>query len=75
MSVIRNLNDKPEKWKPCGVPLSKMMHMKTDSNGDKYPAIVQQLVKLNDPLLIALNDVRDLWRDEDVYRCPGPIQF
>jgi len=75
MACVRHLDKSPDQWQPAGVPLTKLMHVKEDAKGNRYVAVVQQLLKMEDPLMTALNEVRDLWRVEDVYRCPGPIQF
>lgn len=75
MSVVRNLDQHPTLWTPAGVPFTKMMCVKQDAQGKEFPAIIRSLVDLEGPLFKVLCEVRDVWRLNDLYRVPGPIQF
>eukprot|EP00921_Rhytidocystis_pertsovi_P005208 GHVQ01009018.1.p1 GENE.GHVQ01009018.1~~GHVQ01009018.1.p1 ORF type:complete len:1639 (+),score=226.92 GHVQ01009018.1:122-5038(+) len=75
MSVVRYLDQYPSFWTPCGVPFTQIMEVKTTADGSAFPAVTRQLVDLDGPIFKALTQVRDIWKTEDLYRSPGPIQF
>ena len=45
MSVIRNLNEDPEKWQPGGFPLVTMMNVEV-RHGKNKPVIKKALVEV-----------------------------
>jgi diphosphate-dependent phosphofructokinase len=74
MCCIKNLVQPIEKWEIFGAPIVKMLHFEMRKN--KKQAVIQKaLVNLEGKVFAAFKDRRDRWRLEDVYLCPGPIQF
>ncbi|CEL94756.1 unnamed protein product [Vitrella brassicaformis CCMP3155] len=74
MSVVRDLYKHPREWRPAGCPLTRMMKVISDGKST-FPGVERRLVELDSPLFKVLDQVRDVWATEDVYRSPGPIQF
>lgn len=76
MACIRNLEQYPTEWQPCGVPFPKMMEMITgNSPGVRFPGIIRQLLDIESESFRVFQEARVHWRLGDYYRCPGPIQF
>ena len=74
MCCIKNLTQPTEKWEILGVPIVRMLHFEMRKN--KRQAVIQKaLVDLEGPVFSEFKKQRDHWRLEDVYLCPGPIQF
>lgn len=75
VAAVRQLEQHATEWMPGGVPCTRIMEMKTGADGASFPAVIRQLFDLKGRLFEVLRDVRDYWRTEEFYRCPGPIQF
>lgn len=71
---IQNLAQPVENWKILGIPIINMLHFEMRKN--KKQAVIQKaLVDLKGAVFAAFEQERDRWRIEDMYCCPGPIQF
>eukprot|EP00916_Digyalum_oweni_P025714 GHVL01042327.1.p1 GENE.GHVL01042327.1~~GHVL01042327.1.p1 ORF type:complete len:1046 (-),score=195.00 GHVL01042327.1:1248-4169(-) len=75
ISIIRNLKEHPSKWRPSGGPLLSMMEVLTRDDGRKYSAMCKSLLDLDSELFKTFKKVRAIWRMNDCYTSPGPIQF
>ncbi len=74
MCCIQNLTQSVEKWDVLGVPIIHMLHFEMRKN--KKQAVIQKaLVDLKGRVFAAFQQERNRWRIEDLYCCPGPIQF
>lgn len=74
IACIRHLEKPVEEWEPCGVPLTRMMQM--EDRGSKNQAVIKKaLVDLKGTAFLDFKEKRKRWETEDVYLCPGPIQF
>lgn len=74
MCCIKNLAQSVEKWEIMGVPIVNMLHFEMRKN--KKQAVIQKaLVNLKGAPFITFQQERGRWRVEDLYCCPGPIQF
>lgn len=74
MSCIRNLQQDPDKWIPCAVPLVTMMHTEI-RKGMPKPVIEKALTDLKGDLFKYYCNKKKIWAIEDFYRGIGPIQF
>lgn len=71
---IRHLAHPVEDWDIWGIPLVQLLHFEWRKN--KRQAVIKKaLVDLKGPLFALFDAQRQSWRLEDVYGCPGPIQF
>ncbi len=71
---IKNLTKPIDQWEILGVPIVNMLHFEIRKN--KKQAVIQKaLVDLQGPVFSAFKEKREKWRLEDLYCCPGPIQF
>ncbi|KAL0234677.1 hypothetical protein PCE1_001713 [Barthelona sp. PCE] len=61
-------------WRIGGLPLAQMMGMER-RHGHMVPVITKALVELDGPVFAKLEQVRESWIVNDMYRSPGPIQF
>ncbi|KAL3129470.1 pyrophosphate-dependent phosphofructokinase [Cryptosporidium hominis] len=76
LAVIRGLEGNPLSWQACGISITRIMEVKKSrQDGQCYAAVTRQLVDLNGPLFKLLKQVRDIWKFQDLYRAPGPLQF
>lgn len=75
MASVKELVQDVSMWVPYGVPFCRLMEMITIPGLGEIPGIIRQLVDINSPSFKVFEQVRDLWRFGDYYRCPGPIQF
>jgi pyrophosphate--fructose-6-phosphate 1-phosphotransferase len=74
MCCIKNLSHDIERWEGLGVPITNMLYFEMRKN--KKQAVIQKaLVNLKGPVFKAFQQLRGKWRLEDLYCCPGPIQF
>ncbi|MBB65221.1 MAG: diphosphate--fructose-6-phosphate 1-phosphotransferase [Waddliaceae bacterium] len=74
MACIKNLTEKVENWQPMGIPICGMMHLEK-RHGKVKPVIEKALVNLEGAAFQHFASQRELWKYEDQYRHPGPIQF
>ncbi|MEL3906155.1 MAG: diphosphate--fructose-6-phosphate 1-phosphotransferase [Treponema sp.] len=74
MASVYNLTAPPAEWKPCGIPLTKLMDMEIRS-GKKKPVIKKTVVDLNGNPFKAFAERREQWAVETSYIYPGPIQY
>jgi pyrophosphate--fructose-6-phosphate 1-phosphotransferase len=71
---IKNLTQPIEKWEIWGVPIVNMLHFEMRKN--KKQAVIQKaLVDLEGSVFAIFKQKRNRWRLEDLYCCPGPVQF
>lgn len=74
MCCIKNLSQPVEEWEIVGVPIVHMLHFEIRKN--KRQAVIQKaLVDLEGKAFTIFKQERKRWRLEDLYCCPGPIQF
>ncbi len=71
---VKHLDQPIENWQILGVPIVDMLHFET-RHAKKKAVIQKTLVDLEGPVFQAFNQRRKGWRLDDVYCCPGPIQF
>ncbi|WNY63688.1 diphosphate--fructose-6-phosphate 1-phosphotransferase [Borreliella americana] len=74
MSCIKNLNLKPTDWIAGGVPLTMLMNME-ERYGEKKPVIKKTLVDLEGKPFKEFVKNRDKWALNNLYLCPGPVQY
>ncbi|MDB6081417.1 MAG: pFP-BETA [Chlamydiia bacterium] len=74
MAAITNLNKPAALWKAIGAPLHAMMGLES-RNGKLKPVIKKALVNLTSGSFQQFTKLRELWRLQDHYAQPGPIQF
>lgn len=72
--AIQHLKKPAQDWKMKIVPIVQLMHLETRSGKNK-PVIKKALVDINGKAFIQFSSSRTSWELEDLYRCPGPIQF
>lgn len=72
--AIRNLKQPVSYWEPKAVPIAQLMHLETRLGKEK-PVIAKALVDLNGGAYLRFSKERKMWRLEDHYQMPGPIQF
>lgn len=74
MCCIKGLTQNPTDWQVLGIPLTSLMDMEW-RKGKKKPVITKALVDLRSRSFAFYKQHRDMWRLEDRYLYPGPIQF
>jgi len=74
MCYVKDLIHPPSQWKIGGVPIISLMHFEM-REGKSKPVIKKALVDLNGKPFKLFDKKRDLWKEEDHYLFPGPIQF
>lgn len=75
MSIIRGLKElNPRSWVPAGCPLMIMMNVER-RKGKDVPVIKKALVELDGDMMNAYSAVREIWKYNDSYCSPGPIQY
>lgn len=74
MCCVKNLAKPIENWQVLGVPIVDMLHFET-RHAKKKAVIQKTLVDLEGPVFQIFSQRRKDWRLDDVYCCPGPIQF
>lgn len=74
MSIIRNLTKDPSEWKPEGCPLTIMMNVER-RKGKNVPVIKKALVDLSGEMFNRYSQLKEIWKFNDFYINPGPIQF
>ncbi len=74
MCFVSNLDKPIDKWDVGAVPLASLTHLET-RKGKLKPVIEKALVDLNGKPFKFFAQQRALWRVEDKYSFPGPIQF
>ena len=74
MCCIKNLTEEVEAWKFLGVPLVSMLHFEMRKN-KKKAVIKKALVDLEGAPFKTFLQLRNQWKLEDHYLCPGPLQF
>ena len=74
MCFLSNLHKTIEEWDCGAVPLPFLMQMEV-RKGKDTPAIIKALVDLKGKAFQAFQERREMWKEEDRYIFPGPIQF
>lgn len=74
MACVKNLKSPVEQWQILGIPLTTLIHLE-ERKGKLIPVIKKYLVDLNGRAFSDFAANRALWRVEDHYLYPGPIQF
>lgn len=74
MGFVGNLAEPVEHWAIGGLPLSTLLHLE-ERKGKMQPVIAKALVDLKSKPYLQFKKEAPHWATEDVYRCPGPIQF
>ena len=74
MSCIQELHKPVSEWKIKGIPLTTMMTIER-RHGKLKPVIEKAMVDLNGAVFKEFKDNRDLWKVQDNYRYPSPIQL
>ena len=74
LASVYNLTAPPAEWKPCGIPLTKLMDMELRS-GKKQPVIKKTVIDLNGKPFKTFAAQREQWAVETAYIFPGPIQY
>jgi diphosphate-dependent phosphofructokinase len=74
MCAVQNLALPPAEWEIAAVPLTSLMDLEM-RKGKEKPVIQKALVDLNGKAFAHLAKHKDAWGSNDMYQCPGPIQF
>lgn len=74
MASVYNLTAPPSEWKPCGIPLTKLMDMEVRS-GKATPVIKKTVIDLTGQPFKTFAAERGRWAVETAYIYPGPIQY
>ena len=74
MASIAGLSSDILQWKPQAVPLAHMINMEM-RNGKNKPVIKKALVDLKGEPFRAFAEKREEWRQNDLYKVTGPMQF
>ena len=74
LSSVKNLVKPASEWVAGGVPLTMMMNMER-RHCEMKPVIQKALVELDGPVFKKLQDNRENWALNDVYKFPGAIQY
>ena len=74
MGFVSNLHRPVEEWDIGAVPLMSLMQLEL-RKGRQKPVIAKALVDLKDKPFQFFASQRELWRVEDHYSFPGPMQF
>jgi 6-phosphofructokinase 1 len=74
IASVQNLLAPSAEWTVRGVPLTAMLNIERRHGKDK-PVIKKALTELDAAPFKYFAARRDLWRHDDCYRMPGPIQF
>jgi len=74
MSCVSNLTKPIDEWEIKGLPITMMMNMEM-RKGKKKPVIKKALVDLKGKAFQELKSSSEKWQIEDLFICPGPIQF
>jgi len=74
LASVYNLTAPPTEWKPCAIPLTKLMDMELRS-GEKKPVIKKTVIDLNGKPFKTFAAQRDRWAVETAYIFPGPVQY
>ena len=74
MAFVSGLEKPVREWGIGGVPLTSLMHLET-RKGKEKPVIQKALVDLKGKPFSHFHEQRELWKTQDEYCYPGPIQF
>jgi len=74
MCAIQKLHLPPQQWQVGAVPLTLLMDLEF-RKGKEKPVIKKALVDLQGKAFSQFSEKRELWKFEDHYVFPGPIQF
>ncbi len=74
MCAIPNLKAPAFEWTPHGLPLTMLMDLEQRA-GKQKPVVQKTLVDLKGKPFLKFAKMRNTWKLEDHYCCPGPIQF
>ncbi len=74
MAAVRNLHLPEASWQPVGIPLAPLMHLE-ERLGHLELVIQKQRVDLTSRAFKLMEQERERWAREDLYRFPGPMQF
>lgn len=70
LASVYNLTAPPAEWKPCGIPLTKLMDMELRS-GKKQPVIKKTVIDLNGKPFKTFAAQREQWAVETAYIFPA----
>lgn len=73
MAAVRGVHLPVASWEPVAVPLVSLMSLENRA-GVVAPVMKKTLVDLNGQIFRQFSDLRSLWRVDDHYQFPGPIQ-
>lgn len=74
MCSISNLKQPVESWEIKGIPIVKMLHFEV-RKGKRQAVLEKAVVNLEGAAFKEFKKNREGWRIEDMFCCPGPIQF
>ncbi len=74
LASVRGLEHEADKWQAGGIPLTMMMNMER-RKGREVPVIRKALVDLKGTPFQTFAAHRELWRRQDCFVYPGPIQY
>jgi pyrophosphate--fructose-6-phosphate 1-phosphotransferase len=74
MCAVQNLALPPAEWGIAAIPLTSLMDMEM-RKGKEKPVIQKAFVDLEGKAFAHFAKQRDAWALDDMYLCPGPIQF
>lgn len=74
MCCIKGLTKSPTDWEVLGVPLTSLMNLEW-RKGKEKPVIKKSLVDLCSKSFSFYKQHRNIWRLDDHYLYPGPMQF
>lgn len=74
LASVYNLTAPPAEWKPCGIPLTKLMDIELRS-GEKKPVIKKTVIDLTGKPFKTFAAQRERWAVETAYIFPGPVQY
>ncbi|MCB1112787.1 MAG: diphosphate--fructose-6-phosphate 1-phosphotransferase [Chlamydiales bacterium] len=74
MASVQNLTLPCKEWTAGGIPITTMLTFE-ERHGEQVPVIEKALVDLKGRPFQVFKENRDVWKLEDNYLYPGPIQF
>jgi pyrophosphate--fructose-6-phosphate 1-phosphotransferase len=74
LAAISALKGPAKNWIPKFIPLTSLMHLEKRKGVEK-PVIQKASVDLHSAAYLRFQEKRGEWALQDVYQCPGPIQF
>ncbi|WP_194844357.1 diphosphate--fructose-6-phosphate 1-phosphotransferase [Candidatus Clavichlamydia salmonicola] len=75
LGSLTHLHESPEKWQPTGIPLTAMIDMVNDKDGEPKPFISKYLTDTQGAPFKLFKDKERLCKEQDLYNFPGPLQL